>query len=305
MKRYIIIIIISLLAGFSLGLFVFQLIVPNEKEVVFKEEALVMADKTTPQVAVIEGENDMPPLDDDKWLTVDSNINRPEWWSHPDNYIISRFKVYRNKRYLLDIWDQEQKIGTVDVSSYMYDDPTYKIWSMFTTPKDPDTKHSETRIYFLDAAGCGGCAWASLYYIAIDMRTKEVKLKTIPDDKNSLLFKDPNPGKLGSRTPYFHTSVSPSGKLVAFLPDWDDESVWVHDLLTNTEEKIFDLPTGQTVLNKYPSMIRDMSYVSWSPNIYANQPDLLFIKPQFTPPAQVYKWSKTLGIMESQGEFNP
>lgn len=308
--RQSLLLFLALLLGFGLGYGVFRLtsvenktsapieqkkitmpvvkiepdaLTPKGKNTTENEKLMVPDIKTNERLTNKNTEkNNIPPDDDRSWLPIRNGTD----YFIDEN--ISRFRVYRTKKLnVIDVWDMKEKIGTVDVSPYVFGEGIFQVWSMFTITLPNLDK--ETRIYFVDATGCGGCVWPSRYYLAINLKTKKVRLETIATE-GKLLYQDRFPEQL--------TQQSKSGKLIAFVPyNWKDkeEKIWIHDLVKNTEQQLFEVPKTQTVL--YEDMGHSLKHVSWSiNNLDYSSEEILLIEPVTAPEPSSFIWSSESGF---------
>lgn len=295
--KHLLILFLGLLAGFLVGYLVFEIIF--QKGIVVdlgKKESLTVTDNFESTIVENNIEESVPPPDDHSWLPIRRDLFRErQTHSYFIDENVSRYRVSRtNLLNVVEIWDEEEKIGTVDVSPYVRGDEIFQIWSVYTTPTA--SKQKEVRIYFVDASGCGGCVWPAKYFVAINSYTKEVRLEIIPNNENSLLFRWDSRYNL---TPESLTLPSPSGKLVAFLPDRNDESIWIYDFVNNTEQQIFVVPQGQTILESGPDSTPWFKDTFWE----RLDKETLLIKSSFSPAPQEYEWNQEDGLREAQEQY--
>lgn len=182
----------------------------------------------------------------------------------------------------LEIWDQEKLLGKFATPSVAKgDDTVFAVWTAFTTET---SSGSESRIYFYDAAGCGGCVWGASYYVAINSATQKAELRQISEDETSPFGVERD-----------RMAMSSSGKLVAFVPRLDDsETVWFYDLESESGMKVFDVPEEQDI-----AVIGDFMdfylYLSWNGDTLHVAP--VYVSGPGTP--QAYDWTSDEGLVES------
>ncbi len=184
-------------------------------------------------------------------LALLSGCNKPSLPTiQPDNTTALKEDFYIKDDYL---WKNDKKLSDKTVKSLILrENPgldQVDIWHVIE-------KSAETSIFLLGAGGCEGCVLLMPKYFVISNKDKTIAVQEFKDADLSYLFER---GAIDS----FKVLISPDKTKIAFvkppddfLPDENQESVWIFNLLTGEETKVATIQEGHSLV--------DLNLIYWN-----------------------------------------